>query len=84
VKPVVVADPPPAEPEPAEVITTPVPPEPTVDDPTPTPPDLCRVATAAACPPPRPPVLTCRTCGLVAPVPTPRPPLRLAGPERTP
>ena len=86
VKPVVVADPPATvAPEPAEVISTPPPPpDPTPDDTTPTPPDPCRVATAAACPPPRPPVLTCRTCGLVAPVATPRPPLRLAGPERTP
>jgi RNA polymerase sigma factor (sigma-70 family) len=85
VRPVAVADPPLVEPEPGEVITTtPLPPEPTPDDTTPTPPDPCRVATAAACPPPRPPVLTCRTCALVAPVPTPRPPLRLAGPERTP
>ena len=85
-KPVVVADPPPTvAPEPAEVITTPPqPPEPTPEGTTPTPPDPCRVATAAACPPPRPPVLTCRTCGIVAPVPTPRPPLRIAGPERTP
>jgi RNA polymerase sigma-70 factor (ECF subfamily) len=85
VKPVVAPDPPPAEPEPAEMITTtPVPSEPTPDDTTPTQPDPCGVATAAACPPPRPPVLTCQTCGLVAPTPTPRPPLRLAGPERTP
>jgi RNA polymerase sigma factor (sigma-70 family) len=75
-KPVVVADPPPVEPEPVDVVTTtPVPPDPT-PTPTPTP---CQSTSAAGCPPPRPPVLTCRTCGLVAPTP-PRRPLRLADP----
>jgi RNA polymerase sigma factor (sigma-70 family) len=76
VKPVVVADPPPVAPEPVDVVTTtPVPPDPT---PTPTP---CQSTSAAGCPPPRPPVLTCRTCGLVAPTPPPRRPLRLVDPS---
>jgi RNA polymerase sigma factor (sigma-70 family) len=81
VKPVVVVpDPPPAEPEPVEVVTTiPVPPDPT-PTPTPTP---CQSTSAAGCPPARPPVLTCRTCGLVAPVPPPRTPLRVADPSST-
>jgi RNA polymerase sigma-70 factor (ECF subfamily) len=82
VKPVVVADPPPVEPEPAEVVsTTPVPPEPTPDGTTPTPPTCPGTAAAVTCPPPpRPPVLTCRTCGIVAPTPPPpRRALRVAG-----
>jgi RNA polymerase sigma factor (sigma-70 family) len=85
VEPKIAADPPPvAEPEPADVISTP-PPEPTPDSTTPTPPTCPGTAAAVNCPPPpRPPVLTCRTCGLVAPVATPHPPLRLSGPERTP
>jgi RNA polymerase sigma factor (sigma-70 family) len=82
VKQVVVADPPPVEPEPADVITTtPLPPEPTPDGTTTTPPVPCQATTAAGCPPPRPPVLTCRTCGIVAPVPPPRRPLRLVDPN---
>jgi RNA polymerase sigma factor (sigma-70 family) len=77
VKPVVVPDPPPVEPESVDVVTTtPLPPDPT-PTPTPTP---CQSTSAAGCPPPRPPVLTCRTCGLVAPTPPPRRPLRVADP----
>lgn len=77
VKPVVVADPSPVEPEPADVITTTPVPEPTPDGTTTPPPVPCQSTSAAGCPPPRPPVVTCRTCGIVAPVPPPRPPLRL-------
>jgi RNA polymerase sigma-70 factor (ECF subfamily) len=84
VKPVVVDDPPPVQPEPAEVITTtPVPPEPTPDGTTTTPPTPCPGTAAATCPPPRPPVLTCGTCGLVAPTPPPRRPVRVADPSST-
>jgi len=78
-KTVVVADPPPVAPEPAEVITTtPLPPEPTPDGTTTTP---CQSIGAVSCPPPRPPVLTCRTCGIVAPAPPPRRPLRVVDPS---
>ena len=81
-KSVVVADPPPLAPEPVDVVsTTPLPPEPTPDGTTTTPPVPCQVVGAAGCPPPRPPVLTCRTCGIAAPVPPPRRPLRLVDPN---
>ena len=81
-KRVVVADPPPLAPEPVDAVsTTPLPPEPTPDGTTTTPPVPCQVVGAAGCPPPRPPVLTCRTCGIVAPVPPPRRPLRLVDPN---
>jgi RNA polymerase sigma factor (sigma-70 family) len=81
----------PATPEPVDVVTTtttPVPPTSTPDGTTSTPtPDPC--TSAAGCQLPRPPQVTCRTCGLVAPPPPPSPPrqLRLADPssnDRTP
>jgi RNA polymerase sigma-70 factor (ECF subfamily) len=81
-KRVVVADPP-VEPDPADVITTtPVPPEPTPDGTTTTPPVPCQTtAVVAGCPPQRPPVVTCRKCGIVAPVAPPRAPLRVVDPN---
>jgi hypothetical protein len=85
VKTVVVADPPPVQPEPADVISTTPVPEPTPDGTTPTPPTCPGTAAGVACPPPpRPPVLTCGTCGLVTPVPPPRRPLRIVAPATTP
>jgi RNA polymerase sigma-70 factor (ECF subfamily) len=86
VKPVLAADPPPVQPQPADVTsTTPVPPEPTPDGTTSAPPTCPGTAAAVTCPPPpRPPELTCRTCGLVTPVPPPRRPLRIVAPGTTP
>jgi RNA polymerase sigma-70 factor (ECF subfamily) len=90
VKTIVAPDrPSPATPEPVVVVTTtttPVPPTTTPDGTTSTPtPDPC--TSAAGCQPPRPPQVTCRTCGLVAPPPPPPRQLRLVDPSsisRTP